>query len=846
MILILTLFKHKITMSNTDQSINMKQWVEECLRQRANQKGTYEELGQKISVTMQTLAQQMEQGTDPIDTSLAIQAVIRDLSGMNVSEPLRSKRHQMRCNVLQNQHDAAIIRSLMTRLDPMVLRDLTSRTAFYRTLVREIIDNHWINCPLDKLSYNESQRIVLRLLGTSIRPNRLQLGLSEAFKQAKQTIALNIQSPTGSGKTFGVESVLMDSKLNKKHIIIFVPASIETLKQFIAATEQARIPFCIAEMDGTLIANTETLAFGGVKDPVPQTMQELHERLLNRKRGNESSQGKVVQKRREMTRRQRRFIARLRGGVHALYPSVVVAAPWMRWVPDLLLSLVQDVESFGDQHDKTVTLFFDDFMATDQDLLRGIGMVQAMTEARRVCCMSATSASLATADLLNLHRERRGLAKFEDRVYDDNRGLGMRLAVPSVNGLTAWSLLDHCIEAFIDGQNKSPYALATISPNRTFGLLQYMLGDELQARNFVLGTIAQETALSFDLFRRKVVTMLEKLTVSERAAALQAVPPESIVSNTATPNRQWLILDQCPRVRATNRGAKKPNMTIGDANHRWIARLTKAVQDVQQMKAKQREIHTKMIKTRGGDARDMFVPGDTGAVVDFIFPHLHPLFHNNETMIKAILDRADATGTSESDQASCLQHARLTVDQNTASAWVKATLRYAAEIDGTPATMGYGVHLTTLDRVDLPSQPTTKLTTCIDHLIECPDDTVSVAALIQGAGRVGRSKQTGQSLVVAATADAEQFQLMFSPEFRRFQSRLLEYACNQYLPDKLPEPICEVTPAVDLHTPLRPTVDVVPLNQAAKQVIETVESTSNNNFEPDIPDCWDDSDEDAE
>lgn len=715
----------------------------------------------------------------PLHTQKAITKVLNGEQPSNNSERIRMFSNETLEYVKK-------IKSLEKNLDPEVLRVLLRKGYFFLNKVSECIKTFWLNTSLDHLSYIHVQKLFLKLLNICIKPNKLQYCIQDILNSTEMYLSIILQSVTGSGKTFGTEAALINAS---NSIVVYVPSSPNTMQEFIGATVQSNIAFTMAELDkyGDLkyIPNWETLVH--LNEPFPKSIMELETLLKDIQKGTSSTitlsskqlkrhfKAKKAEKLQKKKKRHRRGKSKIT--VRNTKPRIILANYQMR--KEGLWKLVQDVQTWTDKNGDIVTVFIDDFMASDLDTIESKAIYKTMAYANRVVCMSATTADLSSRTLyMNKMREALERPMYSFKSFSETRGQGMGFYVDN----TPWSILQNCFDAVYT----SPYVKSTISETVAFEILEHIMGEQ-EARNYLLTQLTKN--LSLDAPRDKVLEYLKKCSKKERDMLLERYQDTTLMDSLPTLREQTIYFDKEPKGRLYEISEKPiTKITASNGNEKaWIQSLKSGIEQhrkaVKNMKIQQ----DKLLNSKGNKgqntSRSEYVPSQT-IQQDFMFPNLHTIFRNNTNVINMLLKSSD--GVKDETKCLVLQQTLSLIEKSTPQPWVLSSMpwvtKFVADID----IMGSGVHSTRFRKVNFPTQ--TAMT--YDYNFKDPDvlqkiledihknNSISIAALIQAAGRVGRDGQSGRGIV---TGTVEQFTAMFSNKFMIYLKNLFDSASKLHL-----------------------------------------------------------------
>ena len=281
------------------------------------------------------------------------------------------------------------------------------------------------------------------------------------MKTTEESASL-IVAPTGAGKTFGFGAI---SKVcSNNSIILYSPANMQSLQDFVRATSSAGVKICfvIKDISNSNIweANYETL--GKAKE---NSLQKMHESLKE----SASRTGK--------NRRNKKARSLFKGDT----PTIIVADPYFR--KSGLENLYNEVCLFAKNfkgRDLHSTLVIDDFCASEQDIIDGKSAHIAMINAKRVILLTATPPSDFDNmnNIINIKRRENGLSNFKIYKYPKTLGPGVELYSEKNKN---YNLLDSDLSVF----DKSPFALSTIPYEKVFDILKLIIGEK-ETRNFII------------------------------------------------------------------------------------------------------------------------------------------------------------------------------------------------------------------------------------------------------------------------------------------------------------------------------------------------------------------------
>lgn len=715
----------------------------------------------------------------PLHTQKAITKVLKGEQPSNNSERIRM------CSK-ETLESVDNIKSLKKSLNPNVLRILLRKGCFFLNKVDEYIKRFWLNKSLEHLSYKSVRRLFVELLNICIKPNKLQYYIQDILNSTETYMSIILQSVTGSGKTFGTEAALINAS---KSIVIYVPSSPNTMQEFIGATVQSNIAFTMVELDKNsdlkYIPNWETLVH--LNEPFPKSIIELETLLKDIQMGTSSTftlsskqlkrhfKAKRAEKMQKKKKRYQRGNSKIT--VKSTKPRIFLANYQMR--KKGLWELVKDVQLWADNNGDIVTIFIDDFMASDLDTIESKAIYRTMAYANRVVCMSATTADLSSETLyMNKMREVLGRPMYSFKSFSETRGQGMGFYVNNM----PWSILQNCFDAVYT----SPYVKSTISETVAFEILEHIMG-EREARNYLLMQLTKN--LSLDAPREKVLEHLKKCSKKERDMLLERYQDKKLKYSLPTLREQTIYFDKKPEIRV-NEVSEEPITTMKASNgseKSWIQLLQSDIKQhrkaVDNMKVQQ----DKMLNSKGNKgqntSRSEYIPSQT-LQQDFMFANLHKIFHNNTNVINMLLKSSD--GVNDETKCLVLQQTLSLIEKSTPQPWVLSSMpwvtRFVADID----IMGSGVHSTRFRTVNFPTQTAMKYDynfkdkNVIQNILEDirKNNSISVAALVQAAGRVGRDGQSGRGIV---TGTREQFTAMFSNKCMTYLKNLFDSASKLHL-----------------------------------------------------------------
>jgi hypothetical protein len=637
-----------------------------------------------------------------------------------------NKRLQIYAKIETNKKMAFDLKNLTKNFS---IYDICNFKDYDSEVIQDIVNKaliKWKNSSLEELPLKEVQQKLIDYVLNRFEATELQKGLLKIMKH-NNDIASLIVAPTGAGKTFGFGAIM--KVCSKNSIVLYSPANMQSLQDFVKATSSAGVKICFVEdinNSNEWVANYETL--GKAKE---NSLQKMHESLKE----SASRTGK--------NRRNKKARSVFKGDT----PTIIVADPSYRKIG--LENLYNEVCIFASNfkgRDIHPTLVIDDFCASEQDIIDGEAAHIAMLNAKRVILLTATPPSNFdnVDNIVNIKRKKNGLCNFTVHKFPKTLGPGVELYSENNEN---YNLLAGNLNVF----DKSPFALSTIPYEKAFDILKLIKG-EIETRNFIIDNLINN--ISIDDIREEVIDEISNIDNNKKKAIFDEVFSSDEKSNfTSHIKSQVMYLDVNPLQRL-----KKQNIPIKiktEDDKDWLKQLRNCLN--QYMKRNQKLNITKKKLSNSKSKRHDGLTSEESDRLDsrdyeenFIFPNLNPIFTSTK-QLNNIFSIADSQKISDIELLYLLQKSILLIE-HTKMSWILPMLSYTKIIFADVEKMGAGVHINELRKVYLPEQ-----------------DNIPPSLLIQAMGRVGRPRQ-GSGIVIGKK---KQFNVMFSNNVGEHSAEIL-------------------------------------------------------------------------